>query len=183
MVTSSFRWIAGILHLFVCLVALFVHSFPTWLPPQATQSARKILSRERNPPIDVMINLGILPRFLNLLYLDFMLFIRLVEFLSHSDNTMLQFESAWALTNIASGTSDQTKAGTSCTCTWTSDHTKAGKSFALYTTSYRLWWTPALCPILWSCCGALTTMSASRWRAWSLASYHYTSHWSALKMI
>merc|ERR1719508_66848 len=53
---------------------------------QATMSARKILSRERNPPIDAMINLGILPR--------------LVEFLRYADSPALQFEAAWALTNI-----------------------------------------------------------------------------------
>jgi importin subunit alpha-2 len=37
----------------------------------ATQSARKTLSRERNPPIDAMIKAGIVPR--------------CVEFLSHFD--------------------------------------------------------------------------------------------------
>jgi len=62
---------------------------------QATVEFRRMLSVEDNPPIQDVINSGVVPR--------------LMEFLSYSNEEKLQFESAWTITNIASGTTVHTR--------------------------------------------------------------------------
>ena len=55
---------------------------------QLTQKVRKMLSQEESPPVQPIINAGLVPR--------------LVQLLKFIKEPKAQFEAAWALTNIAS---------------------------------------------------------------------------------
>lgn len=62
---------------------------------RATIEFRRMLSVEDSPPIESVIKSGVVPR--------------LMQFLSYNNEQKLQFEAAWTITNIASGTTAHTK--------------------------------------------------------------------------
>ncbi|KAK9218759.1 hypothetical protein WN943_007396 [Citrus x changshan-huyou] len=69
-------------------------SYDNSLQLEATTLFRNLLSFDRNPPIEKVIQSGVVPCF--------------VEFLMREDYPQLQYEAAWVLINIASGTSENT---------------------------------------------------------------------------
>eukprot|EP01061_Rhynchopus_euleeides_P018597 TRINITY_DN3075_c0_g1_i10.p1 TRINITY_DN3075_c0_g1~~TRINITY_DN3075_c0_g1_i10.p1 ORF type:complete len:503 (+),score=91.17 TRINITY_DN3075_c0_g1_i10:68-1576(+) len=75
-----------------------LHTGPSDEQLEATTCIRKLLGKEQSPPIDVIVDSEppIVPK--------------LVEFLGNDDCPDLQFEAAWSLSNIASGTSAHTRA-------------------------------------------------------------------------
>lgn len=78
------------------VVDAFMQNEDQQLLLDVTQQIRKYMSKEPYPPTDEVIQAGLLPRF--------------VELLDAHDRPSLQFDVAWILTNICSGTTEQTNA-------------------------------------------------------------------------
>ena len=77
-------------------IAAAIYEAKEQVQEEAAREVRQMLSKEDKPPIQDVIDAGLVPR--------------LIEFLSHSRHPTLQFEAAWALTNIVSGTSEHVEA-------------------------------------------------------------------------
>ncbi|GLE04237.1 hypothetical protein PINS_up013148 [Pythium insidiosum] len=81
-------------------IAALIQSLDVREQIYAVSSLRRLLSLEHTPPIEEVVNLGVVPL--------------LVSFLRRHDHPELQFEASWALTNIASGESKHTKVVVNC---------------------------------------------------------------------
>lgn len=79
----------------ISMLVQTLHSQDTNQQLEACTEFRKLLSIEKNPPIQQVIDTGVVPR--------------LVQMLQFTTSETLQFEAAWTLTNIASGTTEHTK--------------------------------------------------------------------------
>jgi hypothetical protein len=75
-----------------------IHSSDPEIQVKCLRGFRKLLSSEQNPPVQACIDCGVIPFF--------------VECLRNVENPSLQFEAAWALTNIAS--TDRTRVIVEC---------------------------------------------------------------------
>uniref|UniRef100_M4BD43 Importin subunit alpha n=1 Tax=Hyaloperonospora arabidopsidis (strain Emoy2) TaxID=559515 RepID=M4BD43_HYAAE len=75
-------------------IAAMIQSLDQIEASNAVSKLRRLLSLEHEPPIQQVINLGVVPL--------------LVDFLRRDGRPEMQFEAAWALTNIASGTTEHT---------------------------------------------------------------------------
>jgi importin subunit alpha-1 len=80
-------------------------------PSDATVKFRKLLSKEKNAPIDQVIQCGVVPRFVQFLQGGHSMLqvgpAASSYILPKADSS--QFEAAWALTNVASGTAEHTE--------------------------------------------------------------------------
>jgi importin subunit alpha-6/7 len=76
----------------------------------ATTKFRKLLSKEKNPPIEMVIEMGVVARFVEFLRIGHsMLQVSFDLLTAANPDNRIQFEAAWALTNIASGTAEHTQ--------------------------------------------------------------------------